>query len=56
MDSKVCPKCQRLKHRKEFSKSTARKDRMAVYCKECVNLQRKKKNEERKAYAMYGII
>lgn len=56
MESKVCPKCQRLKHRKEFSKSTARKDRMAVYCKECENAQRKKKNDEKKLDAMYGII
>lgn len=56
MDSKVCPKCQRLKHRKEFSKSTARKDRMAVYCKMCENAQRKAKAEERKRDAMFNIF
>ena len=56
MEGKICPKCQTYKEKKLFSKSTGRTDRMAVYCKECENLQRKKKNEERKQDAMFGII
>lgn len=56
MEGKVCPRCQRLKVRKDFSRSTARTDRMAVYCKECENTYRKKKLAERKQDELYGII
>ena len=56
MEGKICPKCQTYKEKKLFSKSTARTDRMAVYCKMCENAQRKAKAEERKLDAMYGII
>jgi len=56
MEGKICPKCNRLKERKEYSKSTARNDKMAVYCKQCENLKRKEKNDQRKLDAMYNII
>jgi hypothetical protein len=56
MDGKICPKCKVVKEKKHFSKSTARKDRMAVYCKMCENEQRKKKYEERKHDSMFSII
>jgi len=56
MEGKVCPRCKRLKEKKEYSRSTARTDKMAVYCKECENTYRKKKDAERKQDAMYGII
>ena len=56
MDGKICPKCKVVKEKKHFSKSTARKDRMAVYCKMCENAQRKAKAEERKRDAMFDIF
>ena len=56
MEGKVCPMCKVLKEKKDFSKSTARTDRMAVYCKSCENAQRKKKRDERKLQEMYSII
>lgn len=56
MEGKVCPRCKEHKEKKMFSKSNARADRMAVYCKMCENEQRKKKNEERKQDSMFGII
>lgn len=56
MEGKVCPKCKAYKEKKLYNKSTARNDRMAVYCKTCENAQRKKKSDERKLDAMYGII
>ena len=56
MEGKICPKCKAYKEKNMFSKSTARTDRMAVYCKMCENAQRKAKAEERKLDAMYGII
>lgn len=56
MEGKICPKCKTYKEKKLFSKSTARADRMAVYCKMCENEQRKKKAEERKHDAMFDII
>ena len=56
MEGKVCPRCKRLKGKKDYNKSNARTDKMAVYCKECENTYRKKKNEERKKDSLYGII
>jgi hypothetical protein len=56
MEGKVCPMCKAYKEKKMYSKSTARRDRMAVYCKQCENIKRKKKAEERNEYAMYGIV
>lgn len=56
MQGKVCPKCKRLKEKPMFNRSTSRIDKMAVYCKECENIYKKKKTEERKQDAMYGII
>ena len=56
MEGKVCTKCKEYKERKFFSKSTARTDKMAVYCKVCENAKRKAKSEERKLDAMYGIV
>ena len=56
MEGKVCPRCKRLKEKKDFNRSTARTDNMEVYCKECVSVYKKKKIEEKKADAMYGII
>ena len=56
MEGKTCPKCQQFKEKTMFSKSTARADKMAVYCKLCENAQRKKRNEEKKLDAMFGII
>lgn len=56
MEGKICPKCKIYKEKKMFSKSTARADKMAVYCKLCENAERKKKNEERKQDSMFGII
>lgn len=56
MEAKVCPRCKRLKEKKDFNKSTARMDNMAVYCRECENTYRKKKDAERKKYDNYGII
>ena len=56
MEGKICSKCQTYKEKKMFSKSNSRKDKMAVYCKLCENSQRKKKNDEKKQDAMFGII
>ena len=56
MEGKTCPKCQKFKEKTMFSKSTARTDRMAVYCKMCENAQRKAKAEERKRDAMFDIM
>ena len=56
MEGKICPKCKAYKEKKMFSKSTARTDRMAVYCKMCENAQRKAKAEERKRDAMFDIF
>lgn len=56
MEGKICTKCQKFKDKTMFSKSTARKDKMAVYCKMCENAQRKKKAEEKKLDAMFSII
>ena len=56
MEGKTCPKCHQFKEKTMFSKSTARTDKMAVYCKMCENEQRKKKYEERKQDSMFGII
>jgi hypothetical protein len=56
MDGKTCPKCNKFKEKTMFSKSTARKDRMAVYCKLCENAERKKRSDEKKRDSMFGII
>lgn len=56
MEGKICPKCKAYKEKAKFSKSTARTDRMAVYCKMCENAQRKAKAEERKRDAMFDIM
>lgn len=56
MEGKICPRCKTYKEKKMYSRSTARTDRMAVYCKLCENAQRKKRNDEKKQDAMFGII
>jgi hypothetical protein len=56
MDGKTCPKCNKFKEKSMFSKSTARADKMAVYCKLCENAQRKIRNDEKKRDSMFGII
>ena len=56
MEGKICPKCKFYKEKAKFSKSTARTDRMAVYCKMCENAHRKAKAEERKRDAMFDIM
>jgi len=56
MEGKVCSKCKRLKEKKEYNKSNARTDKMAVYCKECESVYKKKKIQERKINDLYGII
>lgn len=54
--SKKCPKCKTEKERELFNKSLTRLDRMAVYCKACEKAMKDKRNLEKKAYEMYGII
>lgn len=54
--SKTCPKCKTEKTKDLFNKSLTRLDRMAVYCKACEKANKDKKNLEKKANEMYGII
>lgn len=54
--SKKCPRCKVEKSRDLFHKSLTRLDRMAVYCKACEKASKDKRNLERKADEMYGII
>lgn len=54
--SKTCPRCKTEKTKDLFHKSLTRLDRMAVYCKSCEKANKDKRNLEKKANEMYGII
>ena len=54
--NKKCPKCNIVKGRDLFNKSSVRLDRMSVYCKECESGYKKRRDKERKEYDIYGII
>lgn len=54
--SKTCPRCKAEKAKDLFNKSLTRLDRMAVYCKACEKANKDKRNLEKKANEMYGII
>lgn len=54
--SKKCPKCKKVKDRNLFHRSTARLDRMSVYCKECENEYKKRRERDKKEYDIYGIV
>lgn len=56
MKGKICPKCKVYKEKAMFSKSTARADRMAVYCKMCENAKRKERDDQKRMDAMFNII
>jgi transposase-like protein len=55
-DSKQCPRCKEVKDRSKYNKSNAKLDKMAIYCKDCERVYKKKRNEERKLNDLYGII
>lgn len=54
--SKKCPKCKAVKSRELFNRSTARIDRMSVYCKECENEYKRKRERDKREYDMFGIV
>lgn len=54
--SKQCPKCKEVKEKTSFHKSSSRLDKLALYCKQCDKVAKDKRNAEKKANAMYGII
>lgn len=54
--SKQCPKCKTVKSRELFNRSTARLDRMSVYCKECENSYKRQREKAKKEYDIYGIV
>jgi len=56
IQSKQCSKCKLVKDRDKFNKSLSRLDRMAVYCKECENEYKRKREKDKKEFENYGII
>ena len=56
MGTKLCPKCKEVKEKTDFHKSSSRLDKLALYCKQCDKVAKDKRNAEKKANAMYGII
>jgi hypothetical protein len=51
MKRKTCPKCNKTKSHKEFSKNKRRADKLECYCKECVSKLQKKAYRESPALA-----
>lgn len=56
MQNKKCPRCKTVKEKSEFYKSKTRLDRMAVYCKDCENEYKKKKDDDKRYASLYGIV
>lgn len=53
---KKCPRCKVIKDKVYFYKSKTRLDRLAVYCKDCENGYKRKKDDDRKYASLYGIV
>lgn len=56
LESKECPMCKVVKQKKDYNKSLGRKDKMAVYCRDCEKIYKQKRNADKDLYGMYGII
>lgn len=56
ISSKQCPRCKTVKDKDMFHRSTARIDRMSVYCKECENAYKRQREKAKKEYDIYGIV
>lgn len=56
LESKECPRCKVVKEKKEYNKSSARTDKMAVYCRVCEKIYKEKRSADKLLNDMYGII
>lgn len=53
---KKCPRCKVTKDKVYFYKSKTRLDKLAVYCKQCEEGYKRKKDDDRKYAHLYGIV
>ena len=56
LESKECPRCKVVKEKKYYNKSSARTDKMAVYCRVCEKIYKQERNADKILNDMYGII